>query len=466
MTAVWVFLRAELRRRWRAWVGVALLAGLFAGVVTGAAAGARRTDSAYPRLLAWSKAPDLAIFPGDTPGFASPPCEVLARLPQSAPRTLGTRLALQPGAGPTALPVRSTVAGAAIGVAALSAALVFSASLAHLLATPRLYGVSWDAQIASTGSGEVMPAAKAVANDPHVAAWSVGYSGAPLQITGIQVDAVAMSQGRGLSLMPAAVEGRLPQRPDEIAVGQRTLAAMHSRVGAIARASVLGSPPARLKIVGTAVFPALSDGLALGQGPALTVGGLHRLLPHGTPAPPFDTLLVRFHADVSPQAGRDALASRVAHAGPFIVLGAQTPADLVNFGQLQNLPMLLGIALSGLALATIAHLLITSVRRRRRDFAILRALGFTCGQIRGTAAWQAGTLTGIALAIGIPAGVVCGRVAWRLFARHLGILPVLNIPFQHFAVVILAAMGLAVAISALPGRSAAHAQPAELLRSE
>jgi hypothetical protein len=61
------------------------------------------------------------------------------------------------------------------------------------------------------------------------------------------------------------------------------------------------------------------------------------------------------------QAGRDALASRVARAGPFIVLGAQTPAGLVNFGQLPNLPMLLGsgMALSGLALATIAHLLIT-----------------------------------------------------------------------------------------------------------
>ena len=49
------------------------------------------------------------------------------------------------------------------------------------------------------------------------------------------------------------------------------------------------------------------------------------------------------------------------------------PTDLVNFGRVQDLPLLLGVALSLLALLTIVHLLLTSVRRRRRDFAVLRA---------------------------------------------------------------------------------------------
>src|SRR5262249_37203317 len=59
------------------------------------------------------------------------------------------------------------------------------------------------------------------------------------------------------------------------------------------------------------------------------------------------------------------------------------------------------------ALLTIAHLLITSVRRRR-DFAILRALGFTSWQVRGTLCWQAVTLAGMALVTGVPAGIACG----------------------------------------------------------
>jgi predicted lysophospholipase L1 biosynthesis ABC-type transport system permease subunit len=99
-------------------------------------------------------------------------------------------------------------------------------------------------------------------------------------------------------------------------------------------------------------------------------------------------------------------------------------------------------------------------------FAILRTLGFTRGQVRRTAAWQAATLTAAALAIGIPAGAVCGRGAWLIFARHLGIVPVPDIPLPWFAVLIPIALGLAVAIAALPGESAARAKPAHLLRSE
>jgi hypothetical protein len=52
MTAVWMFFRAELRGRWRSWLALALLAGVFGGVVTAVAAGARRTDAAKRYLEA------------------------------------------------------------------------------------------------------------------------------------------------------------------------------------------------------------------------------------------------------------------------------------------------------------------------------------------------------------------------------------------------------------------------------
>ncbi len=72
---------------------------------------------------------------------------VISRLAAAGPVPLamGIRLALHRGAGRTAVPVRSAVASAAVGVAALSAAIVFAASLSHLLASPALYGVTWDA---------------------------------------------------------------------------------------------------------------------------------------------------------------------------------------------------------------------------------------------------------------------------------------------------------------------------------
>src|SRR5690242_7922004 len=56
-------LRSAGRLRWRALVGLALLAGLVGGIALTAADGARRTDTAYPRLLRWSNASQLLVTP-------------------------------------------------------------------------------------------------------------------------------------------------------------------------------------------------------------------------------------------------------------------------------------------------------------------------------------------------------------------------------------------------------------------
>jgi len=68
-----------------------------------------------------------------------------AGLPVTA--AAGVRLALEPGRGRTAAPVRSALAGTALSVLAVTAALTFGANLLHLVNTPRLYGQRWDAAI-------------------------------------------------------------------------------------------------------------------------------------------------------------------------------------------------------------------------------------------------------------------------------------------------------------------------------
>src|SRR5207253_10557349 len=59
VTAVWLRARSELRSRLPAVVALAVIVGVIGGVVIAAAAGARRTDSAYPRLLQASNALDV-----------------------------------------------------------------------------------------------------------------------------------------------------------------------------------------------------------------------------------------------------------------------------------------------------------------------------------------------------------------------------------------------------------------------
>src|SRR5207302_7805036 len=83
--AVWFRTWAELRSRGRAVVGTALLVGLGAGIVIAAVAGARRTNSAYPRFLQSQRAFDVFVGGGTREGL-----ERAAQLPQIAESTIVT----------------------------------------------------------------------------------------------------------------------------------------------------------------------------------------------------------------------------------------------------------------------------------------------------------------------------------------------------------------------------------------
>ena len=418
--------------------------------------------AAWPAWRAATAPRPQAVIPPGGPWAAS----AITRAVKPVPAAMGIRLALHRGAGRTAVPVPSTITAAAVGVIGLSAAMVFTASLGHLLATPRLYGVSWDALVMNLQNSSMKPVADSIARDPQVSQWSGTYVDVPLQIRGVQVGAITTGPGPDGSLAAVPLQGNPPRQPGDIVLGQRTLAAIHARIGETVSVSILGLHQVPRKIVGTAVFPALGDTTELGTGAELTVGGLVGLAPPGLTVPPFTGLVVRFRPGISAQQEISALAARIDRLGPFGVAGPAVPADLVNFGQVQDLPLLLGLSLGVVALLTIAHLLLTSVRRRRRDLAVLRAIGLTPRQVQATVAWQAATLAALALILGIPAGIVCGRLAWRIFAGQLGIPPVLDIPFLSLAIVVAAALALAIAVTAVPGASAARARPAEVLRAE
>ena len=63
MTASRLLVLRDLRRRWRGWVLVVVVTALAGGVVLTAFAGARRTESAYPRFLEWSHPSDMLVAP-------------------------------------------------------------------------------------------------------------------------------------------------------------------------------------------------------------------------------------------------------------------------------------------------------------------------------------------------------------------------------------------------------------------
>src|SRR5947207_11348013 len=81
MSAVWMRVRVELRARWRALLGLALLVGVVSGAAIAAAAGARRTDSAYPRFLAKYHFAQASVSTGGNP-HTDQIFDQIAHLPQ------------------------------------------------------------------------------------------------------------------------------------------------------------------------------------------------------------------------------------------------------------------------------------------------------------------------------------------------------------------------------------------------
>ena len=59
--------------------------------------------------------------------------------------------------------------------------------------------------------------------------------------------------------------------------------------------------------------------------------------------------------------------------------------------------------------ATLTHLLVVSVSRRRREIGLLKVLGFVNRQVASAVIWQATTLALVGIVIGVPVGVLAGR---------------------------------------------------------
>jgi ABC-type lipoprotein release transport system permease subunit len=110
--------------------------------------------------------------------------------------------------------------------------------------------------------------------------------------------------------------------------------------------------------------------------------------------------------------------------------------------------------------------LLTSLRRRRRDLALLKTLGLLRPQLLRVVFWQASALAAAALLIGLPLGLLAGRWAWALFAGSAGVAPGPDIPVPIILAAIPVTLLLANLIAAGPGWAAARISPASVLRSE
>jgi ABC-type lipoprotein release transport system permease subunit len=370
---------------------------------------------------------------------------------------VGMRMALERGRGRTAVPALASIVGVTIAIAALAGSTTFGASLDHLLATPRLYGWGWDASI---DSDRAIPV-RSMRADPDVAAFSIGESGIPLQVENKRLDALTYNRVVG-DLSPVVTHGRAPVADDEILLGSRTMRATHAHIGDGVTVHVVSIARRRaFRVVGEGVLPA-NPASRFGEGAAMTLAGLETIAPKGSLGA--TEAIVQFAPTVAPE---QAIARLQARLGDnYTVNSPQQPSDIVNFGGIQDLPVALAALLGVLGGVVLLHTLVTSTRRRRPDFAVLRALGFRRRDVRRTVTSQAATLMTIAVLVGLPLGAAGGRAYWRRFAEQLGTIPVPVTPVVVVLGVLPVALVAAGVLAMLPSRLACRAAPAETLRAE
>jgi hypothetical protein len=329
------------------------------------------------------------------------------------------------------------------------AALVFGASLIHLVSTPRLYGQRWQQEL-DLGFGAVPePLLTGIlARQPDLTSYAVGNYG-DITVRGTIVPAIGVALVRGRNFL-SLLAGRPPAGRDEIALGAQTLRALHRQIGQRIPVQVNGVTRPML-ITGTAVFAAFSRG-----GFESTDLGSFALL--------------RYRAGTDLRAAAARLTATTTRAGcppgSCVVFSDQRPDDIRNYSRVRDTPLVLGGVLALLAVGTLAHVLATAVRRRRRDLAMLKALGLVRRQVLSVVEWQALSLAGVAVAIGVPLGLLAGRWAWVLFASSAGLTPAASIPVPLILLTIPVTAVLAAGLAVWPGWAAARVRPAVVLRAE
>jgi hypothetical protein len=405
---------------------------------------------------AWMARTGEAARAATRPGRTRPPGARMAGL-----AGVGLRPALWTGlrtvafgrGGTTAAPVRSTLAAAVVAVCVSVVALIFPASLQHLLDTPRLYGQTWDFEMAGGGPPFDPEFVSRLVGDPAFVDVSTGAM-VPVEVDGRTTSALAKDDVKG-SLALTVLEGRAPRAPDEILLGRTVADELHVHLGD--RVAVhSGNGTGRLRLVGLGVVPA-NQWAKLGEGASMQFRALHRIQPE-----------LKANAGwirLEPGADRAAALARLRSLadGPS---SATVPADIADFGGVADMPLLITAVLALAAAAALAHALLSSIRRRRGEIAVLKTLGFTRLQVVETVAWQATAIAAVGLLVGMPLGVGVGRFTWTLFAQDLGVVPESVIPFGLTVLVLPAAVLLANVVAAAPALSAARTRPAAVLRAE
>ncbi len=250
------------------------------------------------------------------------------------------------------------------------------------------------------------------------------------------------------------LDGRQPGTKDEVALGPAIASAAHAGIGDDVVIRDAGGVERTVRVVGTQLMDGNTnddyDRTAL-----FTVDGLRAFGDEAT-----RTAYVRFNPGTDVAAARTSLASTAEVDGP----GA--PTSIRNLEQLDRLPILLAAFFAFIAVIALANAAATALVRRRRDIAVLRAIGFTPRQSARVLFGMMTTIAVVGIAVGVPLGLLIGRMLWRTVADSIDVTSAGVAPLAAIALAPIATLALANLVGIVPAALAARRTPATDLHDE
>jgi hypothetical protein len=402
---------------------------------------------------------------GRSAGFASSPrrsavATAATKAGFPVPVVMGTRLALESGRGRQAVPARPALVGAVAGVTGMLAALTFSSAVHDAATNPARNGIVHQAE-AWVGFGNVTfaPADRvfpALAAVPGVS----GLNEVRVQAAESGGESVNVFSFSSIGTPPNYIvtEGRLPVSSTETMLTSVATDALGVGVGdTVTITSKSGE--AELVVVGVGVIDRELGPMAVTTPEAYdALFGDEFMMHYGE---------IALEPGIEPEAILPELsAAALVPEGSDFGLFPKEFTSLTELRFMRPLPLFLAGFLAVLALVAVGYALVMAVRRRRRDLAVLRAVGMTPMQSRGVVLNQATLTALVGLAVGIPLGVALGRTVWRYVADLLFLHYVPPVTWLALALVVPAALLAAVLLAAHPSHRAATTRVADVLRAE
>jgi len=260
------------------------------------------------------------------------------------------------------------------------------------------------------------------------------------------------------NVSPAVLSGRTPVAPGEVALGRLSADDANVGVGHTIELSVAGvTKPFR--VTGLVVVPDVGGTDQVGVGGVMTIDALHQLDPAAQPS----AALVNLTPGVSVV---DFVTRDLGLSPELVGVGPQPPGPIRNVGRVRPIPVALAVLMGVLAVVTVVNVLFTSIRRRRRQLAVMRAVGADRGWVGSICRWQAIAFTIVPAAIGSVLGVVAAAALFRRFADSIGAVDDASVPFIILAAMTVALVAIGVLTATLSAARELHHSPAAALRSE